>query len=133
MAPLKVRCMDHINMDVSNLAESVDFYRRLFGFEIKEDHSNDDKEPWVILGEAGVVYLCLYEHPDKKQDEDALSINHFGLVLSDFNGALQKLEEMGVEILYGGLIDWPHSRSIYISDPNGHKIELAEKVGGDLH
>ena len=75
----------------------------------------------------------MYEHPDKSQDSESLRINHFGLALEDFDSAVQRLNELGVEILYGGPVAWPHSRSIYIRDPSGHEIELAEKVGGDLH
>jgi lactoylglutathione lyase len=33
---------------------------------------------------------------------------------------------------YGGSVQWPKSRSVYISDPNGYEIELAEIWGGGL-
>lgn len=131
--PIRVRCIDHINMRVNNLAESIAFYGDVFGFEVKEDHSELAEEPWVILGQKDVVYLCLYEHPDKEQARDALRINHFGLALENFDAAVERLDQLGVEVLYGGAVDWPRSRSLYIRDPSGHEIELAEKVGGDLH
>ena len=35
--------IDHINMRVTNLAESIRFYRNNFGFEIKEDRRDDDE------------------------------------------------------------------------------------------
>ncbi|MBD3297653.1 MAG: VOC family protein [candidate division Zixibacteria bacterium] len=123
--------IDHINMRVRNLNESIDFYARLFGFEMKEDRRGD-QEPWAIIGLKDVAYLCLYEHPGKDIPREGLTINHFGLVLADFDEALAKLKEYGVPILYGGPVDWPKSRSIYITDPNGHEIELAEYVGGRL-
>jgi catechol 2,3-dioxygenase-like lactoylglutathione lyase family enzyme len=131
--PIRIRCIDHINMRVNNLAESIAFYGDVFGFEVKEDYSHLEAEPWVILGQKDTVYLCLYEHPDKRQAKDALRINHFGLAVEDFDAARERLEQLGVEILYGGPVDWPHSRSLYIRDPSGHEIELPEKVGGGLH
>lgn len=122
--------MDHINMRVRNLAESVEFYRSLFGFEIKENHADDREEPWMILGRPGVAYLCLYEHPDKVRQQEALRINHFGWVLEDFEAAAEELRARGVRILYDGPVEWQHSRSLYIQDPNGYEIELSEKFGG---
>jgi len=37
MAYLKALSIDHANMNVKNLEESVDFYSTLFGFELKKD------------------------------------------------------------------------------------------------
>ena len=34
--PLNVTCLDHINMRVKNLVESIAFYERVFGFELVE-------------------------------------------------------------------------------------------------
>jgi catechol 2,3-dioxygenase-like lactoylglutathione lyase family enzyme len=124
--------IDHINMRVTNLNESIAFYAKNFGFEMKEDRRDDD-EPWAIIGLKGVAYLCLYEHPDKTKPDNALTINHFGLALRDFEKAEAALHKNGVEILYGGPVQWPKSRSLYIRDPSGHEIELAEVVGGGLN
>ena len=130
--PLQVICLDHINMRVKDLSESIEFYRRNFGFEIKEDHQDDPDEPWAIVGLSGVAYLCMYEHPEVERPVNALTINHFGMALKDFDSALEGLRANGVEVLYDGHVNWPRSRSIYIRDPSGHEIELSEKVGGDL-
>ena len=39
---------------------------------------------------------------------------------------------MGVNILYGGAVDWGRSNSVYITDPSGWEIELTEQFGGGL-
>jgi len=128
---IKVERIDHINMRVHDLAESIEFYHKHFGFVMMEDETHA-REPWAIIGLRGIAYLCLYEHPGKAIPEEGLTINHFGLALKDFDKALAHLKKSGVPILYGGPVEWPHSRSIYIRDPSGHEIELAEKVGGGL-
>ena len=38
----------------------------------------------------------------------------------------------GAEILYGGVVDWETSRSVYIVDPSGYEVELAEISGGGI-
>lgn len=128
-----VKAVDHINMRVKDLKESVEFYRTNFGFAIKEDHSGEAEEPWVILGLPGAAYLCLYQHPYKVMSDDHLHISHFGLVVEDLAQAQAELLKNRVKILYGGPVEWPRSRSIYIQDPSGYEIELTDTFGGGLN
>lgn len=124
---LKVTGIDHINMDVKNLDESVKFYKDLFGFEvIKEQPEQHSK----IIGNEKVK-LCLYEDPDLKEFEPD-GFNHFGFHIENFKEVMHKCTELGVEIFYGGPVKWEKSSSVYIKDPNGYEIELAEVFGGGL-
>ena len=128
----EVSRLGHIGIHVTDVEKSIEFYRKNFGFEMKEDETKSD-EPWAIIGLPKVAYLCMYEHPGKTKPDDGLTINHFGLALTDFDAATAELKKNDVEILYGGPVQWPHSRSLYIKDPSGHEIELAEVVGGGLN
>ena len=124
---LKVNGIDHLNMDVRNLDETVEFYKNLFGFEvIKEQPEQDSK----IIGNEKVK-LCLYEDPELNEYKKN-GFNHFGFHIDNFDEIIQKCTELGVEIFYGGPIKWEKSSSIYIKDPNGYEIELAEVFGGGL-
>jgi lactoylglutathione lyase len=128
---LSVSRLDHINMRVKNLSESIDFYERVFGFEMKEDHTQDGDDAWAIVGQANTVYICMYLHADKQRVPDALQIMHFGLVIDDFDTLLERLKAHGVDT-GKGYVKWPQSRSVYITDPSGHEIDLTERVGGGL-
>ena len=130
-AHLKVRRLDHINMRVKNLPESIAFYERVFGFEMKEDHTEDGDDAWAILGLTNIVYICMYLHADKQRSPNALQIMHFGLVVDDFDTILERLKAYGVDT-GRGYVQWPKSRSVYIQDPSGHEIDLTERVGGGL-
>ncbi len=124
---LKVNGIDHLNMDVRNLDETVEFYKNLFGFKvIKEQPEQDSK----IIGNEKVK-LCLYEDPDLDEYKKN-GFNHFGFHIDNFDEIIQKCTDLGVKIFYGGPIKWEKSSSIYIKDPNGYEIELAEVFGGGL-
>ena len=126
---LNAMSIDHVNMKVKNLQQSVEFYKNLFGFEIKqEDNPNKADAPSKIIGNDRIK-LCLYEIPDMISEG---GINHFGFNISNFDKVLDKCKELDVEILYGGMIDWEKSRSVYIKDPNGYELELGEVDGGGL-
>ena len=121
--------MDHVNMKVKDLSASVNFYNKLFGFEIKqEENPNKLDVPSKIIGND-TIKLCLYEVPQMSPEG---GITHFGFNISNFDEIIEKCKEFDVEILYGGPIQFEKSRSIYIKDPNGYEIDLGEVDGGGL-
>ena len=129
MGDLKATSIDHVNMKVKNLKQSVEFYKNLFGFKIKqEENVNKLDVPSKIIGNDAIK-LCLYEIPDMSPEG---GIAHFGFNIANFNEVIEKCKELGVEILYGGIVDWEKSKSIYIVDPSGYEIELGKVSGGGL-
>lgn len=122
---LKASSIDHINMEVKDLEQSVKFYKNLFGFEIKKEQPEEKSK---IIGNE-YIKLCLYENPEMKPEG---AIAHFGFHVENFDEIIKTCESLGVKIYYDGPIQFEKSRSIYISDPNGYDIELSEVFGGGL-
>jgi lactoylglutathione lyase len=121
---IQAKSIDHINMIVKDLSESVNFYSDLFGFEIKKDQKEYKS---MIIGNDRIK-LCLYE--DEKLDPGN-GIIHFGFYVDNFDQVKAFCEAQKVKMPYG-TVEWEKSRSIYIIDPNGYEIELSEKDGGAL-
>ena len=127
---LKATSMDHVNMNVKNLTQSVDFYKNLFGFEIRKDDNFPNKldVPSKIIGNNSIK-LCLYEDPSISVGG---GIAHFGFHIANFDQIMNKCKELNVEVLYGGPIEFEKSLYVYIKDPSGYDIELSEVSGGGL-
>jgi len=89
-----------------------------------KDHYEHSK----IIGNDAIK-LCLYEVPEMSPEG---GIAHFGFNIANFDEIIAKCKNLGVEILYGGAIDWEKSRSVYIVDPSGYEIELGQVSGGGL-
>ena len=121
---IQAQSIDHVNMMVKNLKESVAFYSELFGFEEKQDQPEFHSK---IIGNE-TIKLCLYQVKDM---ETGNGISHFGFYVTNFDEVEAKCREMHVEMPYG-VTDWGQSRSIYIIDPNGYEVELSEVQGGGL-
>ena len=126
-----VSMLDHINHSVDDLEASVDWYHRLFGFEVVERGMVEDVGPWAII-QAGEALICMYQHPNREyKDRFELKelgihhVAHIGLRVSDKQQWEQVIEEESVEVLYGGAVEMPHSISWYIKDPSGWEIEVA--------
>jgi len=126
-----VKHLDHLNLSVRNVDETAAWYSRVFGFSVVE-RGMDNGQPWCVLRCAEAM-LCIYQHPelDKAPDSDALEaagfhrVSHFGLRITDRDQWEETVRREGLEVRYGGAVDWPHSTAWYIKDPTGYEIEVA--------
>lgn len=126
--------LDHLNLTVGNLDETIDWYGRVFDFEVVEKDVQDGV-PWAVLRAANVM-LCVYEYPERAHlgrfglDEAGLhGMNHFSLRIEDAESWQEVVDRESLDVLYGGIVSWPHSQSWYIEDPTGHEIEVAHWDG----
>jgi len=124
---IKINGLDHINLNVGNLIKSVNFYQNLFGFSIYESGVSSSGNDYKIIGLPGKLFLCLYENENSGKGG---AMNHFGINISDFDKSKDLLTQKNIESLYGGVINYNKSRSLYIADPDGNEIELSERFGG---
>lgn len=129
---IEIKCFDHMQMDVANIEESVNFYHSVFGFELTEVGLRASTR-WAIIGNKNLLFLCMHEYAEGRGiANEGLEITHFGLIVDDFSRCRQKLISHRVRLVYSEDIVYHSSRSVYFFDPNGYKIEISEKQGGGL-
>lgn len=126
---LNIKSVDHINLNVKNLEESVQWYNTVFGLVVKEEGVSNSGNPYKIIGKPNSIYLALYQN----EVEDGGFVNHIGFNLTNFDESIRFLKEKKIELGYGGVIKYPNSKSAYILDPTGIEIELSSNFGGGLN
>ena len=65
---MNIKGFDHMNLTVKDFDETVDWYRRVFNFELVERDVTEGVL-WGILrsdGGEGDAMLCIYQYPDRK-------------------------------------------------------------------
>lgn len=117
---MTVKHLDHLNLDVADLDESVAWYGRVLGFEPVE-HGVYQGFPWTIV-RSGEAMLCLYERGVPTPGVGGL--HHIGLRITDPEALERTLEAHGVPVDDGKPWRWPHSTSWYVRDPTGYHLEL---------
>ena len=127
---MKIHSMDHLNLTVSNLEESINWYQKIFGFEVVEG-GQQESGPWAII-RSGDAMLCMYEdsnrvHPIRVLQDERLRhmIYHWGFRVVDKQEWLKTVEKHQLQLEYGGENKHNHSSSWYVSDPTGYRIEVA--------
>ncbi len=149
-----IRTVDHINLVVSDLERSVQFYTTLLGFkEIRRAHLEGK---WIesIVGlkgiRANVAYLLApdgeprlellcYESPRGESIPanslaNTIGLRHIAFRVKDINAMAKRLEEAGVKVFHdpvavpAGVVthEAGHKILCYFLDPDGILLELAE-------
>jgi catechol 2,3-dioxygenase-like lactoylglutathione lyase family enzyme len=143
--------IDHVGVVARDLAESVEFYTRLFGepidrVEWRGEHAANvarlmGREPGLELDAVffriphtnaifEVVSFRNIEQAEVVAGNADIGATHFGFAVEDIDGTLARL---GIES--GGspsplpIGPYRGGRSVYLKDPNGANIQLMQLAG----
>ena len=98
--------INHIALEVGDIAEAMAFYGGFLDFEIA---SQSDDAAFVYFGDQFINFMTpRSQGPDEGR--------HFGIAVDDKEMAIARLGEMGVEFLPGRFTDF--------LDPWGNRVEL---------
>jgi catechol 2,3-dioxygenase-like lactoylglutathione lyase family enzyme len=128
--------LDHINLTVKNVSESIAWYSKAFGFQLVEKGVGSYGQPWAIVASNDSM-IVMGEFPEKSNadlepESKFHRINHFGIRVTDQTEWEKIVKENRLKLNYGGVIHYPNSRSWYVEDPSGHEIEVSHTEGGEL-
>ena len=96
-----VATLDHVNFTVSNLDESVGWYKKVFNFELVEQGVSQAGDRWGIL-KSGNTMLAITEYPERilYSGNEYHQIFHFGLKLKCKTEWATKIKEHDLETFY---------------------------------
>ena len=117
---IKSRGLNHININVSNLKRSVEFYERAFGLEVRFKAGRS----MVFMGSPGaddIISLC---HAEKGAPMGNGGVSHFGFAMGDeFDKAVAQIEGAGGQLIERGQ-HAPGHPFAFFKDPDGYVIEI---------
>jgi glyoxylase I family protein len=143
---LQASRISHLGICVSNLEDSLAFYRDALGFEYLRELSASGPDTETLLKLPGadlravylrrdgfVIELLHYTHPGAQgsgapRPLNGLGLTHLSLRVADLDRAIADLEAQGVNVLSETKIHNPalDAKAVFVTDPDGTLIELVE-------
>ena len=143
---MAIRRLSHLGLCVSDLERALAFYRDGIGFAEVSRLRFADPGTHKLLGLPGSVLDAVYLRRDGVTLEllhfpqpgtqlaagprpmNQVGLTHLSFLVSDLDGVLAKLRELGATVLDATRLDGRGRgpSAIFVADPDGTRIELVE-------
>ena len=90
--PARLIGINHVALEVGDVDEALDFYGRLFDFDLR------GRVPGMVFVDLGDQFLALSEGRTQPSDDG----RHFGLVVDDLSAVRSALAREGIEAIESG-------------------------------
>ena len=109
--PARLIGINHVALEVGDVDEALEFYGRLFAFELR------GRVPGMAFVDMGDQFLALAQGRTQPRDDG----RHFGLVVEDLAAVRCALAEEGIDAIETG-----GGTGFDFYDPWGNRIEVVE-------
>lgn len=127
-AAFAIEALDHVAINVSNMEASVKWYAKVLGLEKVQLPHWGDYPIFMMAGKCGVALFPADLSIDGQTPMGkSVRIDHFAFAVTNQNFALARSRYEELELDYS-FQDHSYFHSLYVNDPDGHRVELTTLV-----
>lgn len=128
---MRVKKLLHTRMRVSDMDQTIAFYRDVLGLEVLERKTSPRGSHLAFLrvpNSDELIELCSFppSGPVKVQED----LVHLAFQVENLDETITALNEQGVKITDGPTATSSGSRFVFIDAPDGYEVELIERPVG---
>ncbi|MGF7146184.1 lactoylglutathione lyase [Anaerotaenia torta] len=113
-----------VTLHVGNFEKSMQFYHEILGLPVNSRHGGNGVEI-AMLGEEGQAKIELLYSPENSEKHLQSDIS-IGIAVKSLEEAMDYLSSKQIPILRGPIAPNPHTRFLFIQDPDGYEVQLVE-------
>jgi catechol 2,3-dioxygenase-like lactoylglutathione lyase family enzyme len=121
--------IEHVSIQCRDLEASVDYFRRMFDAEVILKRRLDESRRITFL-RMGDTMLELMEMGPASEPVEPMKhygVHHIGIKTDDFESAYRDLQAKGADFLGEPFEPTPGIHLVFLREPNGAVIELAQR------
>jgi catechol 2,3-dioxygenase-like lactoylglutathione lyase family enzyme len=121
--------IEHVSIQCRDLESSVDYFRRMFDAEVILKRRLDESRRITFL-RMGDTMLELMEMGPASEPAEPMKhygVHHIGIRTDDFESAYRDLQAKGADFLGEPFEPTPGIHLVFLREPNGAVIELAQR------
>ncbi len=128
---MRVKKLLHTRMRVSDMDQTIAFYRDVLGLEVLERHTSPRGSHLAFLAVPNseeLIELCSFPPSGPVTVQEDLV--HLAFEVENLDDTVAQLTAKGVKITDGPTRSSSGSRFLFIDAPDGYEIELIERPPG---
>ena len=124
----------HVGLNVNDLERSKEFYRDVFGFEVRGESKDADRK-YAMLAQDGRLVLTLWQQSASQFSRETAGLHHLSFQAKSVREVREievKLRERGAKFIYDGIVlhsEGASSGGIFFEDPDGIRLEIFTTEG----
>ena len=125
---MELQKLEHININVSDLDASVQFYKNILGMKQGERPNFKNKGAWLYLGDTAVIHLT---HGRCEAQAGSGTLDHLAFRASDLSGFTESLKDKNINFEERRVPE-QQQHQVFFEDPDGITIEVVFETESDL-
>ena len=118
-----------VTLHVSDLEESLRFYRDLLGVPVAEAFGGGSGPRIAMLGQKGRPNVELIQTGRAVPEPRGQGVS-VGFLTGDLDGLLSRIRAGSDAPITGPVSPNPHLRFYFVTDPDGYQVQLMEQQDG---